>query len=273
MKRPFWLTGWVAVAIAVFSFAQLTLAQNELPTVISVRDSNPNCQDAVAICQMQGLANELEITNVTTSGSSCDSSGFCTSVELDPALGVEFRVRWKVLPTGAVDVFDDSPEASTPEVSLPGFQAVIAEGKTKSNFYCGESLTSVSAISAPAAKKNSFETPTKISFCWGPRRPCLQTPEQVAAACAEFEDPNNPGADVKNYLQAHKIRPRQPINICSCRPDLFTAQFCDPSVPGSCPVPQGGLTAVNTQGTATIGKNTCQRVVIGGRALYIGDTC
>ncbi len=103
--------------------------------------------------------------------------------------------------------------------------------------------------------------------------PCLLTDAQVAAACLAYENPNNEAR--KNYLQAHLIKPQQPVNICGCLPEVAT--FCDPSLifpaAESCPPGQGGITGLDTQATVTTGTATCQRVISGGRVLYIGDTC
>ncbi len=54
-----------------------------------------------------------------------------------------------------------------------------------------------------------------------------------------------------------------------------TAKFCKSTfgAKGACPTSGGELTGLESQATVISGTATCQRVVIGGRAFFIGDTC
>ena len=54
-----------------------------------------------------------------------------------------------------------------------------------------------------------------------------------------------------------------------------TAKFCKSifGAKGACPTSGGELTGLESQATVISGTATCQRVVIGGRAFFIGDTC
>jgi hypothetical protein len=191
----------------------------------------------------------------------------------DPEFDVDYKVTWQIIATGtskgAINVKDLTPAVYPQQTDLPGFEAVIAEGKKGSNVYCGTNLTNVAAIKPP-----SQSTPSRITFCWR-SGPCLVPQDQVETACMQYPpyDPGetNPLLRVKNYLQAHRIAPQQPINLCGCAPEI--AKFCDPSVPGSCTDGTGALSGLETQATMTSGSNTCRQIVIGGRAMKIGDTC
>ncbi len=285
----------LAIAAGVAALVLVSSANAQTVPTETIPVNNPSCLDAVRVCtnqNFQGFAHELEITDVTTVASSkCDTTtipGVFSCFRSDPALGV--TVRWHVntksesVP-GGVDVYDKSPPLSSQQVDLPGFEAVIAEGRSGSNVYCGNNLTLVTDIVAPKQV-----TPTKITFCWA-KGPCGLSPTKVNEACAAYNGPpGDPAQQAAHFLQEHLVAPTQPINICGCpylgdtnpAPEVVTlgviqrnAAFCDPSLifpaPGSCP--EGNITALATQGTATSGTNTCQRVISGGRVLYIGDTC
>ena len=271
-----------AIAASVAAWTLVSPAQAQ---IVDIDINNPSCQDVVAICEIQSLAHELEINDVTTSAGTKCTNSVCSRDDFDPVLGVEFSVTWTVNPDGSVTVTDETglllgepdPEFD-PEIlqqaDAPGFEAFIAEGRRGSRVSCGLNQRTVVGALAPA-----IGTPTKITFCWA-SGPCLQPLDDVEEACMAYDpyDPPDPEPDpnrVKNFLQAHRIAPQQPINICGCRPDFV--QFCDPSAPAedprACPAPEVGITALTAQGVATIGESTCQQITLGGRSIFIGDTC
>lgn len=257
-----WKVPLIPTATSVAVWFLVFPTQGQQITPVPIGDNNPTCQNAVVICNIPRLVHELEITDVKTSAGTKCTSGTCSRTDFDPVSGVTFEVSWQVVSaTGAVNVADLTAAIFSQQADVPGFEAVIGEGRNGSNVYCGFNRTAVDGVVAPV-----INTPTKITFCWA-SGPCLQSPEEVEEACLAYENPNDPNR--KNYLQAHRVAPQQPINVCGCSPEV--AQFCDPSIPGSCP--SGNISALATQGVATSGTATCQRVVIGGRSVFIGDTC
>jgi hypothetical protein len=289
MKSPFRRMYAIAACLAAWTLVSPAQAQ-VIITPVPIDINNPSCQDAAAICTIQTLVHELEITDVkTVARLKCDEDGVCTKEDFDPELGVNFTVTWFVDPiTGEVTVDDLTDKIFVQQADVPGYEAVIGEGKNGSNVYCGTNLGNVKGIFAPVDV-----TPTKITFCWA-RGPCLLSPAEVLDACFAYNGvPAGPPADddalnkllqLAHYLQEHLVAPEQPINVCGCpffddvKSEVIqrVAEFCDPSVPeaeGGCPIGLGLLTGLATQAAVTIGPATCQRVVIGGRAFFIGDTC
>ena len=266
MMTSFRLKCAIAAGVAAVALAFPAGAQDV--EAGKIRGGNPSCVDVVVnnFCGMTAVGNEYEITNVTTSGEDCDGD-ICTNTDLNTEIPLQFEVQWVVdKANGTVDVED----LTTLPPSLV-FAAILAEGKRESSVYCAEDPKLV-AISAPG-KRNTRVIPTKITFCWAPTKPCLQTPQEVADACAFYFVEGK-----KSFIQATLVKPPpQPINVCSCFPDDFEATFCDPTLgseePGGCPTGEGDVSALANQGVATLGPNTCMRIVIGGRAFFIGDTC
>ncbi|MCK5274755.1 MAG: hypothetical protein KAR37_08930, partial [Alphaproteobacteria bacterium] len=206
----------IATCVAVWALALPAHAQS-IPDY-TIDSNNPSCQDVVELCSISSPIYEVEISDVTTTASSkCrpdpDNPGLliCSQDNFDEALGLNFKVSWTVLENGAVDVFDTSAEAATELFELPGFEAVIGEGKSASNVYCGFDSLEEFGISAPATNKNPAPTPTKLTFCWGTANPCRLSSEEVANACEALGV-----AGTNSYIQGHLVRPEQPINICGC---------------------------------------------------------
>lgn len=262
IPRHLAISGCIAV-LAIVSSAQAQVFTDT---------NNPSCQDAIEICSIPSVIHELEISDVTTTAASkcvpdLDNPDLliCSQDDFSAALGVNFKVSWRLEPDAVLngyvaDVFDESPDVATELVELPGFDAVIAEGKSGSYVYCGPNMLSVEDIMAPPP--NNSATPTKITACWAPANPCRLSPSEVEYACGEFRSfPSH------TYLQAHRIAPEQQINICGCGGTDQVVQFGTPSGQA------GPVTNVSNQGVATSGFQTCQRVVIGGRSMFIGDTC
>lgn len=265
-----------AIAACVAVWASASPAQAQADPDYTIDSNNPSCQDVVEICSIERPIYEVEISDVTTNAASkcvpdLENPGLliCSQDNFDETLGLNFKVSWTVLESGEVNVFDASEVAVTELFELPGFEAVIGEGKTASNVYCGFDTLEILGISAPQTSKDPTPTPTKLTFCWGTANPCRLSSEEVENTCIALglaTLDNNIFVGTNSYIQGHLVRPEQPINICGCGGEGQVVQF---GTPGN----SGQTTGVGGQGTATSGNNTCQRVVIGGRALFIGDTC
>ena len=258
----------IAASVAIWASASPAYAQS-VPD-FTIDNNNPSCQDVVELCSIPSPIYEVEISDVTTTASSkClpdENTGLliCSQDNFDEALGMNFRVSWTVLESGAVDGFDTSQVAVNELFELPGFEAAIGEGKNASNVYCGSDSLEILGISAPSTNRDPAPTPTKLTFCWGSANPCRLSPTEVAFACGAL---GLTGTNSNSYIQGHLVRPEQQINICGCGgSEGQVVQFGTPSSTHP-------ITSHASQGTATIGNNTCQRLVIGGRALFIGDTC
>lgn len=171
--------------------------------------------------------------------------------------------------------------ALSQRAGTPGIETVVAgTGPTDpANVYCYVNTRSDSGILTPKNK-----APTRLEVYWS-RGPCLLSNDDVGAACAAYNGspPGDPALQPAHYLQEHLVAPEEPINICGCPFNDGTgvvqriAEFCDGSLPpgtaGACPTGEGGLTGLETQATVTSGTETCQRVTIGGRSVFIGDSC
>ena len=261
----------VAATIAALALASPTHAQTSTKGVEPVVVPNfPTEAEVAAICN---LDTDFAIGRLLIPDVAAVSPG---TVSGDTYLGVTLEVSITDSGSAFEDVTDPSQRAGT-----PGWEAVVAGSSDvflSAGVYCYVNERVDSNIKTP-----SIETPTRLEF-YASRGPCLLPDTNVDNACAAYNGPpGNPANQAAHFLQEHLVDPEEPINICGCPFDAGAgvvqriAEFCDPSLPtgdqGACPTGEGGLTGLETQATATSGSATCHRIVIGGRAIFIGDTC
>jgi hypothetical protein len=276
-----------AATVATLALASPAAAQTSFLGVDPTQVPNfPTVAEVVALCNLDATPPFKVIVDANDDGDlgqfveTCDAGDTCEArspVEslLIPVVAdgtvfggsflddiAQLSVTISAAGTAFLDETDESQQTGTPGVDA------VAVGKSlgdPANVYCYIDAVADSLIEAATGNK----VPTRLEFYWS-RGPCLLSQPSAVDACFAYEDPND--EDRKNYLQAHLLVPVQDINICGC--PLEVARFCDPllatGVQGACPA--GDFTALTTQGVVTTGA-TCQRVVIGGRAFFIGDTC
>ncbi|MCK5273237.1 MAG: hypothetical protein KAR37_01205 [Alphaproteobacteria bacterium] len=283
MKRFSGRAPAVAAAVAALIFAAPALSQPSGQGVEPIQVPKLGAADAAATCNLDTdfAVGQLLIDPVVD-----------TTHYGDPYLGETLVIDVSV-DTDSVSFNDLTGAGPSQQAGTRGVEAVIAGTKSNSpaNVYCYINAESDTAIEAPGG-----ETPTKLEFYWS-RGPCLiALDDDVKTACYVYngtptggppaDDPAlDPLLQAVHYLQLHYVAPEEPINICGCpyydgsAEVQRIAEFCvpssDPAVQGACPTgTEGdGLTGLETQSTVTEGSATCQRVVIGGRSLFIGDTC
>lgn len=256
------------VAIAALVFAAPAFAQQN-QNVVPIQVPKLGNADVAAICKLDtDFAVGQLLIDPVEDGIHDEGSYLGVQLVLDVAVDtLNNSLSFE-------DLTSPSQQAGT-----SGVEAVIAGTKNNSpaNVYCYINADSDTGIQAPGG-----EIPAVLEVYWS-RGPCLIAPENVANACAVYNGipPGDPALQAAHYLQEHIVAPEEPINICGCPYNEGSglqqrlAEFCasDPSAQGACPGGDQGITGLETQATVTEGDNTCQRVVIGGRSLYIGDTC
>jgi hypothetical protein len=272
--------GIAALASALPAQAQATSAQGIVPITVS---SWPDEAKVASLCKLDA-SYDIGRLQYPSAG--------------DFYFGETLTVSVTISSNAAA--FDDLTPSSQ-QAGTPGVEAVVAGASRTSgsaNVYCRVNLASDSNIRAPGTA-----TLAVLDFYWS-RGPCLVPQANVANACNAYNLPAptyavpvpvpemDPALQRAHYLQEHLVAPVQPINLCGCPYDPGEgvieriAKFCDPSLPatlptlplptpvqGSCFVPDTSLTGFESQASATSGTSTCRQVVIGGRAIKIGDTC
>lgn len=281
MKRFSGRAPAVAAAVAALIFAAPALSQTSGHGVVPIQVSKLNTANVAAICNLDTDFAIGQLIIDPVEGGPHAGVGLYLGEILEISVSID---------TDSVSFTDITGAAPSQQAGTRGVEAVVAGTRSNqpANVYCYINAEDDTLIEAPGG-----ETPTTLELYWS-RGPCLI--ENVNPACYVYNgtpttegDPTDPAYDpllqAVHYLQLHYVAPEEPINICGCPYNLDgtvvqrIAKFCvpssDPTVQGACPTGGEGetLSGFETQSTVTEGDATCQRVVIGGRALFIGDTC
>jgi len=249
--------GWVAEAAAQTPPACPNNAPRSAAGICPVFvQGDPTCVEAAQICGI-GVEDLASVSPLPNSDN-----------------GVSFTV------SGTSAVVKDTFTTPNQQTGRPGFEAIIAR-RNGAYIYCGiEILNDLVKAPGPGA-------PNQVTVCFA-KGPCEQTTTQVSAACAAY-------GGAASFLQAYNIGPlEQTVNICGCSPSV--ARFCDPRPPiyadpptnavprfAACnpgaidevtltKYPQAPFKALEAEGTATIGINTCVLRTIGGRRILVNST-
>lgn len=276
------------MAALVLAFATSALAETTLdPEIPAINDGNPTCAALVDYCGgISQLRQELEISSLTTQGTSTCNGNICSQQVTDPSLGVTFTVRWSLEASPPTDDPESIEWVRVEEISASSTQVqavgIIGEGKSASHVFCPSGASfPLRGISAPGRIKGTdYDVlPTKMSVCWAALPVCLQTDDERQVSCAQHAkqfDPtteNNTHDVERSILQAHKLSADQPINLCSCGEG--DVQSCDPTkLPeeGGCPQPTGNLSGQETQSVVTF-ENDCEVILMGTQYVYVGSGC